>query len=398
MIAAIGDRLLHRLYKALERAAPDPARRAVDGLRAARGHPHLIRHLDLARALVRHRRHPDHPLVGWILHGDATGGASRLHGVIPHELLRGLGVNSVLLRTPREEGTTAFDVRPADFERLRRCRLDVVCFTETFGGRAEALVRALREAGTRTVYVTVDYHAGNMPACVDWTVVSSREQRALAGPDARNVSVIESSVEPHPRLVKRHGRRDEVRVGWVGYPENMHLLEPVRAALRDPRLSRYRLVTISRGPDATYQWHPRRVWRHLLGCDIAVLPVAPAAPRPGQGPAWYPAGWYPSKPNTRMTMLKSLGLPIVATPIESYVATLRHGQSCLFAETVEEWADGLASLSDHVERERIGLAERDRVIATWGPAAIGQRWLALVQQRCGRPVPTGIARVTEPDR
>ena len=394
MITGFGDRLVHRLYKAFERVAPVPARRAVDGFRASLGHPHLIRHFDLGRALARRRRNPDRPLVGWILHGDATGGASRLHGVVPHELLRGLGVNSVLLRTPREEGTTAFNARPADFDQLVRSRLDVVCFTETFGGRAEALVRALREAGTRTVYVTGDYHSGNMPALVDWTVVSSREQRALAGPDARNVSVIESSLEPHPRLVKRHGPRDEIRVAWVGYPENMHLLEPVRAALCDPRLSRYRLVTISRGPDATYQWHPRRVWRHLLGCDIAVLPVDAAPARPGQAPAWYPARWYPSKPNTRMTMLKSLGLPIVATPIESYVATLRHGESCLFAETIEQWADSLAALSDHAARERIGLAERDRIIATWGPSAVGQRWLELVQQLCGRPVPAEAARAT----
>jgi len=259
----------------------------------------------------------------------------------------------------------------------------VVFFTETYGPGAERLVAALRAAGTKTVYVTGDYHAGGMPAAVDWTVVSSEGQRALAGPGADNVSVIESSLEPDPRLVKRHGPRDEIRVVWVGYPDNLHLLEPVRAALCDPRLARYRLVTISRGPGATLQWHPRRVWRDLLDGDIAVLPMAPAPP----AAADRPPGWYPSKPNTRMTMLKSLGLPIVATPIDSYVATLRHREGCLFAETVQEWADALATLADPAARARIGLAERERILATWGADAIGRRWLALVEQLCGRPGP-----------
>ena len=380
------ERLALRLYHGFRRVAPDHVRRLVDGLRASlEGAPRCIRHLDLTGALARRRWQPDRPLVGWILPDGKTDGGARLHGIIPHQLLRRAGINSVLLRTA---GGRVLDVQPADVEWLARCRFDVVCLTETHVG-PETLVRALRAAGTKTVYVTGDYRAGNMPALVDWTVVSSVGQRALAGPGARNVSVIESSVEPHPRLVKRHGPREHIDVVWVGYPENMHLLDPVRHALRDPRLSRYRLVTISSGPDATRQWHPRRVWRDLLDCDIAVLPVAPAPPAPGAKAPWYSAHWYPSKPNTRMTMLKSLGLPIVATPLDSYVATLHHGKSCLFAETVPEWADCLALLAEPEARQRIGLAERDRVLATWGPAAVGQRWLALIRQLCDGPARTG---------
>ena len=63
----------------------------------------------------------------------------------------GSASNSVLLRTPREGGAAAFDVRSADVEHLVRCRFDIVCFTETYGDRTEALISALRAAGTKTV-------------------------------------------------------------------------------------------------------------------------------------------------------------------------------------------------------------------------------------------------------
>ena len=50
-----------------------------------------------------------------------------------------------------------------------------------------------------------------------------------------------------------------------------------------------------------------------------------------------------------------------------------------------------ASLSDHAARERIGVAKRNRILATWGPPAVGQRWLAPrpATMRSARPVRSG---------
>jgi glycosyltransferase involved in cell wall biosynthesis len=137
--------------------------------------------------------------------------------------------------------------------------------------------------------------------------------------------------------------------------------------LADPRLSRFDLVTISRGQGVTHQWHRRRVWSQLLACDIAVLPSAET-------------DWYQAKPNTRMIMFKALGIPIVASPLASYVATLNHGRSCYFVRTPEEWADALLALSDRDHRRAIGLAERENILAKYGTEANGQEWLALFRR------------------
>ena len=107
-----------------------------------------------------------------------------------------------------------------------------------------------------------------------------------------------------------------------------------------------------------------RLFDDLLACDIAVLPGGTT-------------DRYRVKPNTRMTMLKALGLPIIAAPIDSYARTLVHDRSCYFARTTAEWIDAFLALADPARRRAVGLADRETILNTHGLAAIGQRWLDL---------------------
>jgi glycosyltransferase involved in cell wall biosynthesis len=222
--------------------------------------------------------------------------------------------------------------------------------------------------------VTGDLLRNGMPAVVDWVVVASEGLKAVAPGSRGKTSVIPSVIDAPPYLVKDYSRppqRDDLRVVWTGYPTHLHTLEPVREALRDRRLARFRLVTISRGPGVTFQWDRKRVCRQVLDCDIAVLPSAATE-------------WFQAKPNTRMTMFKALGLPIVASPIAAYRETLAHGTSCYFAQDVAEWADCLAALADFAHRRQIGLADRERILATYGCEAICHRWVSLFEHLAGR--------------
>ncbi len=245
----------------------------------------------------------------------------------------------------------------------------MVVFQTLLGPAVVDLAARLRQARVKTVFVTGDLVGHEVAEAVDRVVVASEEMRRVAGSYRDKTAVIESPIETRPEMVKdyRRARNRDLRVVWVGYPENLRLLAPVRAALADPRLADYRLVTISRGSGVTYQWHRRRVWHQLMGCDIAVLPSAESE-------------WYAAKPNTRMTMFKALGIPIVASPIRSYVETLTHGVSCYFAQAPVEWAEAFMALRNPDQRRQIGLAERPRILATYGLEAIGAKWLALFRQ------------------
>jgi len=375
-VMSLGD-VVGRLYRAIRLTLPRPLRFALDGTRAGLfGTSYLMRHFDLTVGLVRRRLRPRRLFVGWVLHGDEDDGGSRLHALLPHRYLRRRGINSVILRKPRQHGS-GYRPRSEDVERVLRAGFDVVAFQEVHGPDIEAWARALRGVGTRTVYVTGDLHGTDMAAVVDRVVASSAGLTGIAEGYIEKTSVIEASIETPPSLVKDYSRRrarDEIRVVWVGYPENLHLLAPVRKALEDPRLARFRLSTISRGPEATYQWDRRRVWRQLLDCDIGVLPSAPT-------------DWYQAKPNTRMTMFKALGIPVVASPIQSYADTLAHGRSCYFARTVTDWAECLLALADPERRREMGLADRVRILAAYGFDTIGERWLALFEDLCGQGDP-----------
>jgi glycosyltransferase involved in cell wall biosynthesis len=367
-------RAVASLYRRAGKALPRPARFALDGAEAAvRGNPNLIRHLDLTAGLARRRLRPDRLFVGWLCHGDENDGGSRVHALRLQSFLRRHGVNSVMLRKPKWS-PDHFWFRDEDFDRIVRAAFDVVVFQGVYGPDAERLARALKGASTRTVYVTGDLFKNNMPALVDWLVVASEGLKAIASGYLGKTSIIESVIDAPPRTVKDYSRppqRDEIRVVWTGYPTHLHTLEPVREALRDPRLARFKLITISRGPDVTFQWDRKRVCHQILDCDIAVLPSAET-------------DWFRVKPNTRMTMFKALGLPIVASPIPSYRETLTHGTTCYFAQDVVEWANCLAALADFDHRRQIGLADRERILATYGIEAICRRWVSLFERLAGR--------------
>lgn len=367
--------MLASVYRGIWRRVPVGIQQTLDGIRAgACNDPTVIRHLALTTALARRRSRPDELSVGWILGGDADDGFTRVCALLPHAQLRRLGTNSVILRQGRP-WRAPLRLRPTDIERIAQAGLDVVVFHGVDGPAAAELVAALRQAGTRTIYAAGDLVMSRLVDQVDHVVVASDGLRAVA-PDRDAVTeVIEPALDAPPGLVKDYARqptRDEIRVVWVGYAENLHLLAPVREALCSPRLARYRLVTISSGPGVTHQWSRKRVHRQLLDCDIAVLPSAPV-------------DWYVAKPNTRMTMLKALGLPIVASPNPAFTATLTEGRSCYFARDTDEWIDALEDLGDFERRAAVGLSDRDRIVAAYGSPAVARRWRACFERLLARP-------------
>jgi glycosyltransferase involved in cell wall biosynthesis len=293
-----------------------------------------------------------------------------VHALLPHAYLRSIGVNSIILRKPHDGHYGPLWFRSDDLERLVDAHLDIVVFEGLSDTGAVTVAQRIRAGGAKTVYVAGDVLAPDMAEAVDWVVSGSQGLAAVAKAHARKVSVIESVIDAPAGMMKDYDRvpaHGKIRVVWVGYPANLALLDPVVGALKDPRLSHFELITISRGPLATHQWNRRTVFRQLLACDIAVLPAGKTDRSR-------------TKPNTRMTMLKSLGLPMVASPIDSYTSTLTPGRSCYFAETTEEWVEALLALADPVRRRDIGLADRAAVIARYGPEAIGQRWLDLFRK------------------
>lgn len=369
---------IKRHYRRISGRLPPPLQQRIVSARATlRGMRMLIR---LLPTRLRRRADPDRLFVGWLLSGSGDWGPTRMRGLLPHAHLRKHGIHSVVLLRQ----LSFFELRPRDMARIVHAGFDVVVFESVSDERVEQLAGALRAAGTRTVYAVGELRRTRMPELVDRVILASDSLWDLTGGRSGNATIIESPLETPPGACKDYSKAHSigpVRVVWVGYPENMYLLAPVLEALRSPLLAGFELTTISRGPWATVQWDRTGVWAQLLQCDIAVLP-------------YDRSDWQWTKPNTRLTMLKALGLPIVATPIPSYTSTLTHGRGCFFARDVDEWVEGLRALSDPERRREVGLAERDEILARYGLDAIGGAWLELLEDLAGaakRPAGTPAA-------
>jgi len=369
-------RTIKRLYQEMvDRLPPRLRGKLASARRSVRGQRMTVR---LAAARARRRIQSDRLFVGWLLSATRDDGPTRMRGLLPHAYLRTRGVHSVVVA----QRLRFSELRPIDLARIVRTRFDVVVFETCNGDSAQELAAMLRAAGTRTVYAVGELRRSRMPELVDRVVLASGSLWDLAAGESAKISVIESPIEAPAGACKDYSRIDRppsIRVVWVGYPENRHLLAPVIQALEDPALEGFELVTISRGPWATLQWDRARVWGQLLQGDIAVLPYDQSE-------------WQRTKPNTRLTMMKALGLPMVASPIPSFTATLTDGRGCYFARDVGDWVRALAALADPERRRDMGLAERDEVLARYGPESIGDRWHELLED-LGR-APAGPVRST----
>jgi glycosyltransferase involved in cell wall biosynthesis len=131
--------------------------------------------------------------------------------------------------------------------------------------------------------------------------------------------------------------------------------------LRDSRSNGERLAFLRFLANARIHcaaWDPVDVYRHMLDADIGIIPVDAVEPPAGDTavPSWK------VKSENRLSMKMCVGLPVVATPIPSYLPLIRPGENGFFARTPAEWRAHLDSLRDPRVRDRVGQAARASVL------------------------------------
>jgi hypothetical protein len=269
----------------------------------------------------------------------------------------------------------------------------IVVFQKVGGPSVEALARDLQDAGIRTVYCVCDLIDTRMAALTDATVVVTDFLQSLYPADLQHkVHVVHDGIE-HPETFrqgasKRHGSAstplravlvtsmslDQLpQIGtpprWLDvtivgrYPASQSLAQRTRQAARKVlhcRDNRERLAYLRFLSDSRIHltaWDPVGVYRHMLDADIGIIPVDAVEPPDGAPvPSWK------VKSENRLSMKMCVGLPVVATPIPSYMPLIRPGENGFFARTRGEWIEHLGALRDPGVRERIGQAARASVL------------------------------------
>lgn len=306
---------------------------------------------------------PRRPLkVGWFLLGDANTGSSRIHGLNIHNYLLSRGIESVILQSsPRMVNRLTLSREEQD--QILQSGFDVLIFQKVRDEQAQAFAREARRRGIRTIFLHCDCIDTDMVTAVDDLVVISRNLRDYYqqryGVDS---TIIADAIEVDPAKEKEHSDKRTITLVWVGYSDNWASVQLIRDVVGRLDDNRFRLKTISNHPDADVPWALDTVTEEILEGDVGVIPANLDA-------------WGMGKSSNRLTMFMALGMPVVASPVPSYLDIIEQGINGYIAQAPEEWADALEALDSAESRRCIGSRARTDVYRRFSIEHIGQQWI-----------------------
>ena len=122
-------------------------------------------------------------------------------------------------------------------------------------------------------------------------------------------------------------------------------------------------------------WHPERVYAYLMRADIGVIPVDTGFnPLPGREVSYWEV-----KSENRLTLKMAFGLPVVASPVPSYLTIIEQGVNGYIAHSRAEWLDALEALRDPGHRRQVGRAARMSVLARFSKERQAHSLIAVLQ-------------------
>lgn len=90
-----------------------------------------------------------------------------------------------------------------------------------------------------------------------------------------------------------------------------------------------------------------------------------------------------AKSHVKISIPAILGIPIVASPLDSYTKIIEHGKSGFFCETIEDWERYCIMLKDKDLRMEIGLNGRKNFLSYYGNHKATENWIQLFKDLKG---------------
>lgn len=301
-------------------------------------------------------------------------GSSRIHGINIHKGLRSLGVKSYLLSTPR--GYVEF-LRANSFENilLRRIKLDFVIFQRVYGNDAIHLCRHLRKQGSKCGFFMADIYPNDMLSEVDFIVTPSellRDYIVQEGYKDNKVFFLPDAIETKPILRKDYPSDfadidQKVKIVWVGAEGHWNTKIRIDEILEHYGLLEYfNLISISNHPLADIKWKLDRVWYDILSCDIGIVPVDTSKRESLV------------KSNNRVSMFMALAMPVICSPLPSYLSLIQNEENGYIASGDGEWVKYLMTLRDVSMRKMIGEAAFRFIHSRYNIQAISNQFLSYL--------------------
>ena len=292
--------------------------------------------------------------------------------------------------------------------RMARSGVTIAYFQKLHGASVLLELAKLRQLGIRTIYGVCDFVDNEMAAACDATVVVTEYLRSLyASSLHERIHVVHDGIE-RPELAKydyaSKSSRGRLRAVLVAASS----IDTLPAIGRPPSfvdvtvVGRYPMANAKFGhvrdawhklhvlgsraekfaafgwlagrPFRKANWQLDTVYDHLINADVGIIPVnTDPSPTPG-----LPVATWQVRSENRLTLKMSLGLPVIASPVPSYIPVIEQGQTGYIANSRDEWLACFHELRDPARRESIGRAARRSVVHRFSIEAQAQRFLAVL--------------------
>jgi glycosyltransferase involved in cell wall biosynthesis len=273
-----------------------------------------------------------------------------------------------------------------------------------------ALIQAIREKYKRPIFMEIDDYVFNLPGYniasenykpdgnLEWItrkqlelsdgiIVSTPTLKELYKSFNKNIYVVPNGLD-----IKQWGKvkvptkkSDKVRIGFAGSQNHVGDIRLIKNALNRILKERDNVELYFWGACPEFfqdkkniimdeEWVPVDKFPQKLadcGFDIAIAPLKDN-------------NFNRAKSNLRILENSILGTPVVASPLDDYKRTIKHGENGFLCNTDDEWYQTLTSLIDSVElRKKVGMNAKRFVQKNYDIADISKNYVEILKSYVG---------------
>lgn len=229
---------------------------------------------------------------------------------------------------------------------------------------------------------------GNCRRMVVGSSALRREYLALNG----NSSVVTDAITDDILSFRAgYGEKKPCRIAWFGNAASLHGFRAMGRALDELAGEKgYELVLITSGePQGRYlgkapktagdfirgqklpcrfvDWNYDALLAETAKCDLGIVPVDCDSP------------FNRAKPAGRALLMMGMGLPVVASPVESHLEVIKEGVTGYIARSPQEWAGAIRRLGASAElRKSVGLKAADFVRDNFSESVFTRKYLEVI--------------------
>ena len=331
--------------------------------------------------------------IGWILTGSNKLPSSRIQGWNVHEYMIGVGIDSKIIFAPQEI-QREISFTDEKIKKIIDQQYDLVILQKTILNDCLLnLISSLKQANTKTIYITTDVIDPDLVKLTDHTITVNKYYVDQLPSELRTkVSIVFDSYEHDGTRVKVHTKDKIIKLvflsskaysnlPWIdSLPNNVGLtiIGPTyEVAERFNGLKKHELYAESKLSFEYKEWSLQTVYDEIVKCDVGIIPY----PKELIGVTDNKNSSL-VKSTARAVLMMSLGLPVIASPIETYLDLIKDYENGFIAYSEEDWRKYITYLRDNPKQRAImGNKAREDVINEYSPSRQGDLYIQIFKNQ-----------------